>query len=54
MIAAGLLDTSPQHAQAVTNMAFDMREAASSVYTPHTKDSIQVRVSSTCDEKFVQ
>ena len=45
MVAAGLLDTSPQHAEAVTNMAFDMREAASLVTTPHTSECIQVETS---------
>ena len=44
MIAAGLLDTSHQHAEAVTNMAFDMRQAANFVSTPHTKESIQVYI----------
>ena len=47
MVAAGLLDTSPHHAEAVTNMAFDMRQAASLVTTPRTSDSIKVRYTQT-------
>ena len=48
MVAAGLLDTSPQHAEAVTNMAFDMRRAAALVTTPHTNESIQVMIAAVC------
>ena len=44
MVAAGLLDTSQQHAEAVTNMAFDMRRAAALVTTPHSNESIQVMI----------
>ena len=52
MVAAGLLDTSPQHAEAVTNMAFDMRQAAALVTTPHTNESIQVMLAAMCGESL--
>jgi hypothetical protein len=52
MVAAGLLDTSPQHAEAVTNMAFDMRQAAALVTTPHTNESIQVMLAAMCVESL--
>ena len=43
MVAAGLLDTSKQHAQAVTNQAFGMREEAGKVMEPvNDKSPIQV------------
>ena len=51
MVAAGLLDTSSQHAEAVTNMAFDMRRAAAQVTTPHTNESIQVMIGTTHKDK---
>ena len=44
MVAAGLLDTSTDHAAAVTNMAFAMREAAGSVMDPVEFHPLQVRV----------
>ena len=43
MVAAGLLDTeSTEHAQAVTNQAFGMREEAGKVEEPVNKKPIQV------------
>ena len=43
MVAAGLLDTeSTEHAQAVTNQAFGMREEAGKVIEPVNKKPIQV------------
>ena len=43
MVAAGLLDTSVNHAEAVANMAFDMRDAAKYVVKPATEETLQVR-----------
>lgn len=42
MVAAGLLDTSQDHAEAITNMAFDMREEASQVKEPANEEPLQV------------
>ena len=42
MVAAGLLDTSKEHAQAVTNQAFGMREEAGKVIEPVNNQPIQV------------
>ena len=42
MVAAGLLDTSGNHAEAVANMAFDMRDAAKYVVKPATEEPLQV------------
>ena len=42
MVAAGLLDTSTEHAQAVTNQAFGMREEAGKVIEPVNNQPIQV------------
>ena len=44
MVAAGLLETSQNHAEAVTNMAFDMREEAGKVTKPTSDDALQVIV----------
>ena len=44
MVAAGLLDTSKEHAQAVTNMAFGMREEAGKVIEPVNNQPIQVSI----------
>ena len=44
MIAAGLLDTSADHALAVTEFAFSMREEASRVLDPTTFLPLQVCV----------
>lgn len=52
MVAAGLLDTAHEHTEAITNMAFSMREEAGKVLEPVNKTSIQVSYmqtsSSTC------
>ena len=42
MVAGGLMDTSPNHAEAVTNMAFGMREEASKVMEPNDQKPLQV------------
>ena len=42
MVAAGLHCTSNEHAEAVTNMAFDMREEAGNVTKPTTDEPLQV------------
>ena len=42
MVAAGLLDTSVNHAEAVANMAFGMRDAAKYVVKPATEEPLQV------------
>ena len=42
MVAAGLLDTSENHAEGVANMAFGMRDAAKYVAKPATEEFLQV------------
>ena len=44
MVAAGLLETSKNHAEAVTNMAFDMRTEARRVTKPTNNEALQVRL----------
>ena len=44
MVAAGLLETSKNHAEAVTNMAFDMRAEARRVTKPTNNEALQVRL----------
>jgi len=44
MVAAGLLDTAKNHTEAVTNMAFSMREDAGNVLEPVNKIPLQVSV----------
>ena len=43
MVASGLLDTASRHAEAVTNMAFDMRADASKVMEPVHNQPLQVQ-----------
>lgn len=43
MVAAGLLDTPTQHAEAVANMAFGMMEEAGKVMEPTNQTSLEVR-----------
>lgn len=47
MVAAGLLDTPKEHAEAVTNMAFGMREEACKVMEPTNETPLQVRLATT-------
>ncbi len=47
MVAAGLLDTATDHAMAITNMAFDMREEAGNVMKPTSDEPLQVKNNST-------
>lgn len=58
MVAAGLLETSKNHAEAVTNMAFDMREEARKVTKPTSDDALQVKLclefSYTCNNYIVR
>lgn len=42
MVAAGLLDTSSEHAEAVTNMAFGMKKEAGHVMEPTNQVPLQV------------
>ena len=42
MVAAGLLETSKDHAAAVTDMAFAMRNAAGNVMDPVNNEPIKV------------
>ena len=42
MVAAGLLDTPTQHAEAVTNMAFGMMEEAGKVMEPTNHTPLEV------------
>ncbi len=42
MVAAGLLDTPTQHAEAVTNMAFGMMEEAGKVMEPTNQSPLEV------------
>lgn len=42
MVAAGLLDTPTDHAQAVTNMAFGMMMEAGFVMEPNNQTPLQV------------
>ncbi len=42
MVAAGLLDTSTDHAVAITNMAFALREEAGNVMDPVNNEPIKV------------
>lgn len=42
MVAAGLLDTPAEHAQAVTNMAFGMMKEAGRVMEPTNQVPLQV------------
>ena len=42
MVAAGLLDTSKEHAEAITNMAFDMRDEAGKVMKPTSNEPLEV------------
>ena len=42
MVAAGLLDTSTEHAEAITNMAFGMMEEAGKVMEPTNQSPLQV------------
>lgn len=44
MVAAGLLDTPTQHAEAVTNMAFGMMEEAGKVMEPTNHTPLEVGV----------
>ncbi len=42
MVAAGLLETSTDHAVAITNMAFALREEAGNVMDPVDNEPIKV------------
>ncbi len=42
MVAAGLLDTPTEHAEAVINMAFGMREEAGKVMEPTNQAPLKV------------
>lgn len=42
MVAAGLLDTPTEHAEAVTNMAFGMMQEAGKVIEPANRSPLQV------------
>ena len=44
MVAAGLLQTAQDHANALVQLGFDMRAAAKSVLTPNSSNSLQVRI----------
>lgn len=44
MVAAGLLDTAKDHANAVVQMGFDMRSAAKEVLSPKDAKPLQIRL----------